>query len=73
MDPRRHLERVPHCRSLSPVEPADEDEGRFCSSNKGRSAGNVTACGLRGMGGGANGDGNDAAVGAVERPSTPIP
>jgi hypothetical protein len=63
----------PPCRILPPVAPADGDEGRFCRSNEGRSTGNVAACGLRGMGGGTNGDGTDAALCIVELPSTPNP
>jgi hypothetical protein len=34
-------------------------------------AGNVAACGIRGMGAGANGDRSDSALGIVELPSTP--
>jgi hypothetical protein len=45
------------CRSLPPVEPADEDEEKFCSSNEVRLAGNVLVCGLRGVVNGGNGDG----------------
>ena len=67
-------------RGPPPSVPADEGEGGFCRSNGVLSAGNVLACGIRGVVGDGDGDGErddggggNAALGVVELPSISSP